>query len=1157
MPKRQHKAAIDSDEEEPQHSQASSKRARTADNSEDEDAPRTRARRTREKRPANGKTNGKGKARATESDEDERSEEEDEDGQDSQPREELDDEEFERIHGEKLEVHLANRRKVAGGVAEHGIIEYIEMHQFMCHKYLRFTFGPQINFIIGHNGSGKSAVLSAITVALGGKATSTGRGNGLKSFIREGQGSSEVTIHIKNQGEEAFKPKEYGKTIVITRKFTKEGSSSWKIKSKDNKVISTKKEELAAICDHMNIQVDNPMNVLTQDSARQFLSASQPQDKYKFFLRGTQLSQLSDEYDICMTNITQTAKLLLVKKEALPDLRARLREVTARYDEAAKAREQKRRVDDLKKELAWSHVSAKEAEMEKKTEEVAKLARRLPEIEKRVQLAQVEFDAATKQVTKFEQEINDLEGVDDLNVRKTELQDEMRANKTRLMDLNNDLKQIDASTLAINKQIEGLEKSMGEEARRMAVNTQGKQEETQRKLEGARTNISSLEAEIGELIRERKDKGTTAESREAQGRELERKLKDLQDTIGNCEATISRAKQMEKDALVPYGKDIKHVLEKIKTMRWHGELPLGPLGMYVKAKDPRTWGELLRNQLGNYLLAFAVTDARDRPQLKQLLSNYGNPRTTILIYQQDLFDYRSGEPPEHLLTVLRALEITDPYVMRILINQAHIETQILSVTRFEAQQTLQTLRGGSAWTNDKMAVRVFPEGGVFSSTLNFRPMGGAMSLLLTGRDGATEVQHISGQKAEAEAEYNSINGQVRQLKAEYVECRQAIDKINKQEDSLQRQLRNAKVEFANLQEEANEELPAGLAGFEDAKQEAEREKASFFEQFTAISTQKGAVDEAQKQLLYQMNDIKALLNDFEDKRASITKKAEDAVEARMNAQNTMNHYRAKCTEEKRKVEVAEAAAKLLEEEFASWRKKALEYCTQVPNPRKTEEVQRHLDSVQKALKEREKVQGASVDDLAQEVNKAKVNYDKAQTELKQMSTLNKQLKASLLIRLNKWQEFRRHIALRCKHVFMFHLSQRGYYGKILFNHEHGTLTLRVQTDDQLQTQGTRDKDPRSLSGGEKSFSTICLLLSLWECIGCPLRCLDEFDVFMDAVNRRISMKMMIDTANTSDKKQYILITPQDMTNVTLGPSVRVLRMTDPERGNGTLPFGAS
>ena len=67
-----------------------------------------------------------------------------------------------------------------------------------------------------------------------------------------------------NEGEEAYKPDIYGKCIIITRRFTKDGGSSYKIKSSDNKVVSTKKEELSAICDHMNIQVDNPLNVLTQ-----------------------------------------------------------------------------------------------------------------------------------------------------------------------------------------------------------------------------------------------------------------------------------------------------------------------------------------------------------------------------------------------------------------------------------------------------------------------------------------------------------------------------------------------------------------------------------------------------------------------------------------------------------------------------------------------------------------------------------------------------------------------------------------------------------------------------------------------------------------------------------------------------------------------------
>jgi len=195
-----------------------------------------------------------------------------------------------------------------------------------------------------------------------------------------------------------------------------------------------------------------------------------------------------------------------------------------------------------------------------------------------------------------------------------------------------------------------------------------------------------------------------------------------------------------------------------------------------------------------------------------------------------------------------------------------------------------------------------------------------------------------------------------------------------------------------------------------------------------------------------------------------------------------------------------------------------------------------------------------VEDIEADMNDAFLRLRVAEKELKEMSALNKQIKKSLMTRLNRWHDFRKHIALRTKMHFQYHLAARGYYGKLLFNHDHESLQLKVQTEEQAATQGGQDKDPRSLSGGEKSYSTICLLLSLWEAIGCPIRCLDEFDVFMDAVNRRISMKKMIDTANTSDGKQYILITPQDMSHVELGPSVRIHRMGDPERGQSALAF---
>jgi hypothetical protein len=75
-------------------------------------------------------------------------------------------------------------------------------------------------------------------------------------------------------------------------------------------------------------------------------------------------------------------------------------------------------------------------------------------------------------------------------------------------------------------------------------------------------------------------------------------------------------------------------------------------------------------------------------------------------------------------------------------------------------------------------------------------------------------------------------------------------------------------------------------------------------------------------------------------------------------------------------------------------------------------------------------------------------------------------------------------------------------------------------------------------------------------MGSPIRCLDEFDVFMDNVNRDVSMRMMIHAARQAQGRQFILITPQSMNNVPLGTDVKIHKMSDPERGQHSLPFEA-
>nr|POE93267.1 structural maintenance of chromosomes protein 6 [Quercus suber] len=142
--------------------------------------------------------------------------------------------------------------------------------------------------------------------------------------------------------------------------------------------------------------------------------------------------------------------------------------------------------------------------------------------------------------------------------------------------------------------------------------------------------------------------------------------------------------------------------------------------------------------------------------------------------------------------------------------------------------------------------------------------------------------------------------------------------------------------------------------------------------------------------------------------------------------------------------------------------------------------------------------------------------------------------------------------MRVRSTFSYLLSERNFRGRVLIDHKSKLLDIKVEPD--LSKESDAGRATKTLSGGEKSFATICLLLSVWEAMGSPIRCLDEFDVFMDSVNRATSMGMMIQAARRSVGRQFILITPQAMGNVELGDDVKVHKMSDPERGQTALPF---
>ena len=70
------------------------------------------------------------------------------------------------------------------------------------------------------------------------------------------------------------------------------------------------------------------------------------------------------------------------------------------------------------------------------------------------------------------------------------------------------------------------------------------------------------------------------------------------------------------------------------------------------------------------------------------------------------------------------------------------------------------------------------------------------------------------------------------------------------------------------------------------------------------------------------------------------------------------------------------------------------------------------------------------------------------------------------------------------------------YKDIGFVIDFRLLIMHLQVQPTTTSNGEGSKDMKALSGGERSFTTVCFILALWDAMESPFRCLDEFDVFM-------------------------------------------------------------
>jgi chromosome segregation ATPase len=82
-------------------------------------------------------------------------------------------------------------------------------------------------------------------------------------------------------------------------------------------------------------------------------------------------------------------------------------------------------------------------------------------------------------------------------------------------------------------------------------------------------------------------------------------------------------------------------------------------------------------------------------------------------------------------------------------------------------------------------------------------------------------------------------------------------------------------------------------------------------------------------------------------------------------------------------------------------------------------------------------------------------------------------------------------------AYQSHLAKKNYGGRLIFDHDKLTLisSVDVNSRDSVKTASSF-AGHKQLSGGENSYSNVCLLLAFSSVSPCPWQVLDEFDVFM-------------------------------------------------------------
>ncbi|XWS51588.1 hypothetical protein CRYUN_Cryun12cG0189600 [Craigia yunnanensis] len=1064
-----------------------------------------------------------------------------------------------------------------------GTIKRIRLENFMCHSSLEIELGEWVNFITGQNGSGKSAILTALCIAFGCRAKDTQRASKLNEFIKTGCSYAIVQVEIKNEGVDAFKPEIYGDTIIIERRIS-DSTSSTVLKDCQGKKVASRKDGLRELVEHFNIDVENPCVIMSQDKSREFLHSGNDKDKFKFFFKATLLQQVDELLQSIIKQLKDAYALVDELENLIKPIQLELSELQEKIENIKRVEQISQEVQLLKKKLAWSWVYDVDRQLQTQRENIEKLKDRIPTCQAKIDSTLDKLEKLQERLSKKKVQVASL-------VEKTS---EVRRRKDELWD---------AFCMAEESEIE----------------------EQIKELEYAVDHVKSILSSLKD------DENTLSEHVSAQQdamQKIDDEIKYYEKKQCEIDHQIRELRLHQTNRVTAFGGD--GVLRLLRAIERHHRQftmpPIGPIGAHVTLVNGDTWAPAVEQAIGKLLNAFIVTNSKDASALREYAREARYNYFPIV-------DYTKSLPQTNHPTTLSVLHSDNPTVFNVLVDSGKAERQVLvkdyNMGRAVAfDQKVPNLT--EVFTLD--GFRMFSRG----SVQTILPSNKKLRIgRLCGSFG-DQIKEFESHVSNVQQEIEQRMRRKRKSEKKLQDFGSRLDNVKRrclgvERDFMAKSLKlqdvqNLRVDDASvLPESTTNEL---LQEISDVKMEIQGKEALL----ETLRLRMKAAEEKARTLKLSFENLgestKMEIEAFqkaEEELTQIEKEINNAEANRVHYENVMNNKVLPLIKEaeaqyldlenSRKESCRKASAICPESEIEAL--EGWDGCTteqlsaklKILNQRLMHESHRYSESIDdlrmlyqekkrrisrklqtyKSFRERldvstSFVQFALVFDIwtllyIEVANPVATEFCHRSTWCILVLACQKALdlrwkkfqrNASLLRReltwqygscfaILKWPSLRlfilifsycgRHLynsLIPCWLIFAIrfngHLGKKGISGHIKVSYEEKTLSVEVKMPQDASSSIVRDT--RGLSGGERSFSTLCFALALHDMTEAPFRAMDEFDVFMDAVSRKISLDTLVEFA-LAQGSQWIFITPHDISMVKHGERIKKQQMAAP------------